>query len=57
VQINNINDLYDFDDLPLTKDDLFKDINHNGWVYRAVEKLSKEVKAIKIFHKASIAPD
>ncbi len=57
MQINNINDLYDFDDLPLTKDDLFKDINHNGWVYRAVEKLSKEVKAIKIFHKASIAPD
>ena len=40
-----------FDDLPLTKNDLFQDINNNGWVYKAVEKKTKKVKAIKFVHK------
>lgn len=26
-------------------------MNYNGWVYRAVDTESKEVKAIKIIHK------
>lgn len=51
ISIKNINDFYDFEDSPLTKHDLYKDINNNGWVYKAVDKLTNKVKAIKFIHK------